>query len=317
MAEPATSIASALTRQCRNFFATHAAAECMPLLAPDEYERLRASIRRFGLQNPLTLHVDVDGTETVLDGRTRITILEELGISVIGEDGRIDTTTVHYAENCEAWSIRCRRYQGSEPDAFVARENLHRRHLSRAQQQDYIARLLMRHPDRSDRSIAELAQVHHETVASIRKRLATGQLVGSLQNATGEIRQLQSSPMLSVARRLGRDGKVRTLPQLAAKAKITQPIPQPAIAPDIDPTRPGSNINIGAMLPAETAKPQPRVLVFISNIEQIANDPLSPEEFEQLTASDLDTRRIFDRSLHVAHGRLSQYLRYFQPDNGL
>jgi hypothetical protein len=289
----------------------------MPLLAPDEYERLRASIRRFGLQNPLTLHVDVDGTETVLDGRTRITILEELGIAVIGEDGRIDTTTVHYAENGEAWAIRCRRYQGSEPDAFVARENLHRRHLSRTQQQDYIARLLMRHPDRSDRSIAELAQVHHETVASIRKRLATGQLVGSLQKATGEIRQLQSSPLLSAARRLGRDGKVRTLPHLAAKPKITQPAPQPAIAPDIDPAPPGSSINIGAMLPPETAKPQPRVLAFVSNIEQIANDPLSPEEFDQLTASDFDARRLLDRSLRVAHDRLGQYLRYFQPGNGL
>ena len=71
------------------------------------------------------------------------------------------------------------------------------------------------------------------------------------------------------------------------------------------------------MVPAETAKPEPRVLAFVSNIEQIANDPLSPEEFEQMTAGDLDTRRILDRSLGVAHGRLSQYLRYFQPGKGL
>jgi hypothetical protein len=38
-------------------------------------------------------------------------------------DGCTETTTVHYAENGEARSIRCRRYEGSEPDAFVAAEN--------------------------------------------------------------------------------------------------------------------------------------------------------------------------------------------------
>jgi hypothetical protein len=315
MTELVTSILPALTRQCRDFFPTHPAAECMPRPAPDEYERLRASILRFGLQNPLTLHVDADGKERLLDGRTRITILEELGIAVIGEDGRIDTTTVHQAENGEAWSIRCRRYEGNEPDAFVARENLHRRHLSRAQQQGYIAQLLKRHPDRSDRSISELAQVHHETVASIRKRLATGQFDCSLQNPTGEIRQLQPNSLKFSLRRLGRDGKVRTLPYPAATAKIMKPTPQPAIVADIDPAPPTSSVNIDAMSPLESATPQPRARNFVGIIEQIANEPLSPEEFEQLTASDLDTRCILRRSLRPAHDRLGQYLRYFQPDN--
>ena len=187
MNEPVTTISPALIRLCRDFFPTHPAAECMPSLAPDENDRLRDSVLRFGLQNPLTLHLDADGKETLLDGRTRVEILEELGIAVIGEDGGIDTTTLHYAATGEAWSIRCRRYEGSDPDAFVARENLHRRHLTRAQQQSYIAELVnLLYPARSDRSISELAQVHHETVASIRNRLATGQVIGSQQNATGE-----------------------------------------------------------------------------------------------------------------------------------
>ena len=310
MTEPVTSIFPALARLCRDFFPTHPAAKCMPPPAPDEYDRLRASVLRFGLQNPLTLHVDADGKETLLDGRTRVRILEELGISVIGEDGGIDTTAVHYAGTGEAWSIHCRRYEGSEPDAFVARENLHRRHLTRAQQQDYIAQLLNRHPDRSDRSISELAQVHHETVASIRKRLAMGQLIGPLQNATGEFRQLQPHSLESSTRRLGRDGKVRTLPCPAAKAKILKPTSEPLVEIDIDPVASATTVNTDAILTIATTL-QSRARAFLGVIEQVANDLLSPEEFEQLTTSDPDARRILDRSLRVAHDRLGRYLRYF------
>ncbi|MGA8759865.1 MAG: hypothetical protein WB611_26820, partial [Stellaceae bacterium] len=286
MNEPVTSISPALIRLCRDFFPTHPAAQCMPSLAPDENDRLRDSVLRFGLQNPLTLHVDADGKETLLDGRTRVEILEELGIAVIGEDGGIDTTTVHYAATGEAWSIRCRRYEGSDPDAFVARENLHRRHLTRAQQQSYIAKLVNRHPDRSDRSISELAQVHHETVASIRKRLETGQVIGSLQNATGEFRQLQPNSLESSPRRLGRDGKVRTLPSPAAKTKVMKLTSEPVV-PVIDPVPSAATVNTDPMLKVATTL-QSRARAFVDVIEQIANDTLSPEEFERVTASDPD-----------------------------
>jgi hypothetical protein len=50
------------------------------------------------------------------------------------------------------------------------------------------------------------------------------------------------------------------------------------------------------------------VLAFVSNIEQIAKDSLSPEEFDQLTVADFETRRILDRSLPAAHDQLREAL---------
>jgi hypothetical protein len=61
---------------------------------------------------------------------------------------------------------------------------------------------------------------------------------------------------------------------------------------------------------ATTTQSQARA--FVSIIQEIANQPLSPEEFEQLKVSDLDTRRNLERSLSAARERLGRFLRYFQ-----
>ena len=79
---------------------------------------------------------------------------------------------------------------------------------------------------------------------------------------------------------------------------------------DIDPVASATTVNTDAILTIATTL-QSRARAFLGVIEQVANDSLSPEEFEQLTTSDPDARRILDRSLRVAHDRLGRYLRYF------
>lgn len=159
--------------------------DLLPALGDDDLKALRDDIRDRGIVVPII----VDEHHNVIDGANRLRIAAELGIRNLPVDIRPGL---------------------SHPEKEELAEDLnpHRRHLSREQLRDAIARRLKRTPEQSDRQIAAAVGVDHHTVASIRRGL----------QATGEFPQLPKT--------IGRDGQIRSPPRLAPARRIT-PLPAP------------------------------------------------------------------------------------------
>jgi hypothetical protein len=121
----------------------HPEANRFPLMDNKEFNPLVDDIKKNGLQKPITLY-----EESILDGRNRYLACREAGVEPKFE-----------------------QYEGKDPVTFVYSANVHRRHLSREQKQDLVCKLLAEFPERSDREIADMAQVHHKTVGRIRAGL--------------------------------------------------------------------------------------------------------------------------------------------------
>src|SRR5437660_9032944 len=126
--------------------ADHPLASIFNLLEGDEFDGLVLSIEKHGLFEPITLH---EGK--ILDGRNRYRACREAAFKL----GPANFTT----------------FSGPDPKAFVINTNAHRRHLSSAQKQDLIRRLVKDSPSASDRQIAKQAGVNHRTVAAVRDKL--------------------------------------------------------------------------------------------------------------------------------------------------
>jgi ParB-like chromosome segregation protein Spo0J len=124
----------------------HPIASIFPLIEGDEFDGLVLSIEKHGLFEPIVLH---EGK--ILDGRNRYRACREAGFKL----SPANFTT----------------FNGPDPKAFVINTNAHRRHLSSAQKQDLIKRLLKDSPSASDRQIAKQAGVNHRTVAAVRDKL--------------------------------------------------------------------------------------------------------------------------------------------------
>jgi N6-adenosine-specific RNA methylase IME4 len=143
--------------------------DLLPALADDDLKALRDDIRERGIVVPIV----IDEHHNVIDGANRLRIAAELGLRNLPVDIRPGLFL---------------------PDKEQLAEdlNLHRRHLTREQLRDAIARHLKRTPEQSNRQIAATVGVDHHTVASIRRGL----------QATGEFPQLPKT--------IGRDGRART-----------------------------------------------------------------------------------------------------------
>jgi ParB-like nuclease domain len=143
--------------------------QLMPDMTPEAFAALKADIASRGVVTP----IDVDETGAILDGHHRYRAWAEL------QRNELPPVIVR-AGLSEA-----------EKQSFAIRQNVHRRHLTRAQMQDLIERELKGRPDHSNRSIAADLGVDHKTIGRLRKAL----------NATGEVPQLDAT--------VGADGKAR------------------------------------------------------------------------------------------------------------
>jgi hypothetical protein len=238
--------------------------ERMPTPSLVDYDTLKRSIKEHGLRVPLVFFVDTTGKEWMIDGRGRVKAMEELGIRVVGTDGALDTTTVHYAEDGSKWTIRCERFyanQGSDPDKIVADLNLARRQLTVAQRRIYITSLLKAFPERSNNSIAGIAGVSDHTVASVRATLET----------TSQIAKLPS--------RIGADGKTRTMSSVRRPASAGN-------APSINKAEPPFEFAMaaGKPIPLEVSSPNNIHPLCVEQLIQIDFPP--PEELIGLAATD-------------------------------
>ena len=121
----------------------HRHADRMPMMGDEEFDQLVENIKEIGLQNPIVLY---EGQ--ILDGRNRYLACIKAGVPPKSVE-----------------------FDGEDPIAFVHAVNVHRRHLTVEQKLDLVAKLLVESPERSDRAIAKLAQLHHKTVGRIRAEL--------------------------------------------------------------------------------------------------------------------------------------------------
>jgi hypothetical protein len=186
-------------RSWRDTIQVHPAADLFPLMNTDELRELGADIRKHGgLLSPIALwRPNFDEPEVVVDGRNRLDALElELGrpVRVVGRGrrqrgtaGKVryknwtlecddnDGNPVLVGDLFEEWGFWSFEDQvvvlavGTDPWAYAASANAHRRHLTNEGKRDLIAKLLVAGPEKSDRQLADLAKVDHKTVATIRR----------------------------------------------------------------------------------------------------------------------------------------------------
>ncbi len=129
----------------------HPLAEMFPLIEGEELMELASDIKKQGLLEPIMMFED-----KVLDGRNRVRALKALG----------DT---HLPRNLFR-ELTC----GQDPKAYVISENVRRRHLTAEQKREVIASLLKDDPTKSNRAIAGVAKVDHQTVGAVREGLVSG-----------------------------------------------------------------------------------------------------------------------------------------------
>jgi ParB-like chromosome segregation protein Spo0J len=123
-------------------------ADVMPPLTAEERAELKADIEQNGIAYP----VIVTDTNELIDGLNRLEIAVELGLS----------------------TVPLKVLDGLSPErkrAMAEDLNTHRRHLSREQKHDLIARRLKAEPNRSNNAIATELQVSDKTVGSVRANL--------------------------------------------------------------------------------------------------------------------------------------------------
>src|SRR5271165_1993623 len=145
--------------------------QVMPDMTPEEFAALKADIATRGVISP----IDIDETGAILDGHNRYRAWSEL------------------QRNEQPPVIVRTGLTEDEKRSFAIRQNIKRRHLTRAQMQGLIERELKDRPDRSDRKIGADLGVDHKTIGRLRRALS----------ATGEVPQLAATT--------GADGRVRSV----------------------------------------------------------------------------------------------------------
>jgi len=149
----------------------HAAAESFPLLPPDE---LRA-ILKHGLTSPIVLwRPDPKGQALLLDGRGRLDAIE----MVVGAPVVVGPPSIMVeGKNLFALNKVVVLDKSVDPWSYIVSANVHRRHLSVAQREEALAKIIAGNPEKSDRQLAREIGVDHKTIGRAR---AKGEDVGSI-----------------------------------------------------------------------------------------------------------------------------------------
>jgi site-specific DNA-methyltransferase (adenine-specific) len=137
--------------------------DLLPSLHPEEREALVADIRRRGVVVPVV----VDEDNNVIDGHNRLQIAAELQLADVPVEVKA----------------------GLSPDQrrdLALNLNLQRRHLTREQRRDLIARALKADPARSNNQIATETKSTDKTVAAARARLESTSEIPKLDRTTGK-----------------------------------------------------------------------------------------------------------------------------------
>jgi hypothetical protein len=128
----------------------HPIADEWPMADPYEFEGLKESIKKIGIQQPIVLYSD-DGKLKILDGRNRWQAAREVHYPLKPTDFKIFLGTLE------------------EAASYASAVNDNRRHMSKDQKEARVARLLKKYPSMPSRKLAVMAGVSHTTIAKLRK----------------------------------------------------------------------------------------------------------------------------------------------------
>ena len=158
----------------------HPAAEMLPPMSAVEAAELQADIEKNGLFEPIMLHKDKKTKKvTLLDGRHRADAMQALGKNLFDKDGRPKPGYFQYLPG------------HIDPFVYVLSKNLHRRHLTPAQKREIIDKLLIDHPELSNREIAKLAKDDHKKVARRRDKLVARGAMPHVETRTDSLGRKQ------------------------------------------------------------------------------------------------------------------------------
>jgi hypothetical protein len=217
-------------RAWRELFRVHPAAERVPLASRGESDAIKSDIEHSGLKVPIEFLVDGDSTDpvnwAVLDGRTRLDCLHELGFRfAFGARGPLMQSANGKAVKLNYNMEYAHKLIGT-PLENVISFNVMRRHLNREQKAAMTSLLLKETPENSDREIARLMGISPTTVGTVRARL----------EALGELLHQDMT--------LGADQKWRTTERRTPERKTperktpaAEPAPEPARKPAAAPLR--------------------------------------------------------------------------------
>jgi hypothetical protein len=136
----------------RDVIKVHPAAELFPAPTGVDQEEFEKDIAAHGIRVPVVFWRETNkDPRFLIDGIQRLTTAEKVG--------RFDPNDLPFDLKT-----------GGDPYALALSLNTHRRHLTRAQKDQLIDKLLSARPDLSDRQIGEGAKVDHKTVANRRKK---------------------------------------------------------------------------------------------------------------------------------------------------
>jgi hypothetical protein len=126
----------------------HPLAGMFPMIEGAEFANLKADIAANGIHQPIVLFQG-----QILDGRNRYKAAKECGHKFKPDNFKLFEGTL------------------AEAEAFVISTNVHRRHLTNAQKQDFIRLMIEKNPGATNRQIARLCQLSHATVGSVRDKM--------------------------------------------------------------------------------------------------------------------------------------------------
>jgi hypothetical protein len=186
MAEHETPITQACNKW-RTALPVHPAAEIIPPYEPSKLIALGRNIKSAGgITHPITVLVEADGRQALLDGRSRLDALCAVGIKfkvkiidghvVIDAPGYIIPAVTEIPDSADF-----------NPYAFVLSANLHRRHLEAAAKRTIVTKAIAAQPNLSDRAIAAMTGVSKDMVGGLRAQLSNGgsAISGERLEATG------------------------------------------------------------------------------------------------------------------------------------
>jgi len=233
----------------------HPAAELLPMMEEVELVELAADIKKNGLRHRLLMGGWGErGKRYLIDGRNRLAAIDAA-----------------YADDPERLGKELRAAigdaqvigEGDDSYEIVISANLHRRHLTRDQKREFIGALLKAQPERSDRAIAGMAQVHHQTVGVARGELESGGGIihlGKRVGADGKLYPVKAGGEIAhLAESVGAAGKTdpadrgrasEEIPHLKSEpveeaaspedSELASPHPQRKTASDTSPMPPGA-----------------------------------------------------------------------------
>lgn len=206
--------------------------QLLPRLSDDEYASLKADVAENGIRVP----IDVDEIGVVLDGHHRSWIAADLGIEcprrvVVG-------------------------LSDEQKRAHAIATNIYRRQLSRDARRELIGRL--REQGMSTRQIAEVAQVHHATVARdldvVRPVAdATPHTAAPIKGSDGKVYQPQTvAQRRDLAQQLRAEGL--SVQQIGDHMGIAKGTAQSLLAPSISTRSDGSRVVADAAAVSERVR---------------------------------------------------------------